>query len=157
MYGIPRTSLDGVLMTLDDSLNCKIGIAHLNTDDSMELRDVLNGKQACVAFQCDVSHNQFFTTDKIIIFAQNGYCILELPVGEARLLSRNLSNPRYCVEGEEGTWARCEMFSDKDFIESLNNKDVKVILESFQKTITPFNSRRRQVIDKIIEASCGEL
>lgn len=157
MYGIPRTSLDGVLMTLDDSLNCKIGIAHLNTDDSMELRDVLNGKQACVAFQCDVTYNEFYTSHKIITFVQDGYIVLELAEGEARLLSRNLSNPKYYVEGEEGTWARCEMFLDKDFVESLNNKDVKVILESFQKTITTFNSRRRQVIDKIIEASCGEL
>lgn len=157
MYGIPRISLDGVLMTLDDSLNCIIGTNCLNTDDSMELRDVLNGKQACVAFRCDVTYNEFFTSHKIITFVQDGYFILGLVEGESRLLSRNLSNPKYYVEGEEGTWARCEMFLDKDFIESLNNEDVKVLLESYQKTITPFNTRRRQVVNKIIEVSCGEL
>lgn len=156
MYGIPRTSLDDVLMTLDDSLNCKIGTNCLNTDDSMELRDVLNGKQACVAF-CEVTYNEFFTSHKIIIFVQDGYFILELVEGESRLLSRNLSNPKYYVEGEEGTWINCGTFLDKDFLGSLNGEDVKVLLESYQKTITPFNTRLRQVVNKIIEVSCGEL
>lgn len=157
MYGIPRTNLDGVLVTLDDSLNCKIDSAYLNTDDSMELRDVLNGKQACTAFRYYTHHNEYWTTHKIAIFTENGYCILELPEGEARMLSCNLSNPKYRVEGEEGTWVSYEMFLDKDFLESLNGEDVKVLLESYQKTITPFNTRRRQVVNKIIEVSCGEL